>query len=102
MAFKRNRAFQREIRATPEFQAGMVEETKVVESSIIFHAFPFRDSGNYIDRISTRWTRVYLESHFAHLMEYGSVNNPPQANARRGVLAAGLRWDGDREHTITP
>lgn len=80
----------------------MIALTKVVESSIVFMAFPFRDSGNYIDRISTRGTRVLLEHHFAHLMEYGSANNPPQANARRGVLAAGMRWDGDREHTVTP
>src|SRR4051812_16675366 len=29
-----------------------------------------------------------------HIIEYGSVNNPPYAPIRRGVIAAGLKWNG--------
>ena len=29
-----------------------------------------------------------------HIIEFGSVNNPPYAPIRRGVIAAGLRWNG--------
>ncbi len=29
-----------------------------------------------------------------HIIEYGSVNNPPYAPIRRGVIAAGLHWNG--------
>lgn len=29
-----------------------------------------------------------------HIIEYGSVNNPPYAPMRRGVIANGLTWEG--------
>ncbi len=29
-----------------------------------------------------------------HIIEYGSVNNPPYAPIRRGVIEAGLKFDG--------
>ncbi len=29
-----------------------------------------------------------------HIIEFGSVNNPPYAPIRRGVIAAGLKWNG--------
>lgn len=98
MRFRPNPAFERQYRNTPEFRQFIAGQTRIVASSIVFAAFPYRDSGNYIDRIQAHASRVELEKHFAHIMEYGSVNNPPQANARRGVIAAGLRFvdDGDK------
>lgn len=102
MAFRRNPAFITQFKATPSYQAGMKRITVIVAEAIRVAALPYRDSGNYIRRIDTRGTRVQLEKHFAHLMEYGSVNNPPQANVRRGVIAAGLRFSDDHEHTVTP
>jgi hypothetical protein len=35
--------------------------------------------------------RVESTDPFAHIIEFGSVNNPPYAPLRRGVRAAGLR-----------
>ncbi len=29
-----------------------------------------------------------------HIIEYGSVNNPPYAPIRRGVIEMGLHWEG--------
>jgi len=39
--------------------------------------------------------RVINTDPFFHLVEWGSVNNPPYAPLRRGVTAAGLRLDED-------
>lgn len=97
MRFRRNPRFEREFRATPEFKAHIATEAVIVATAIELAAVPFRYSGNYIDRISAHANRVELEKHFAHLMEYGSVNNPPQANGRRGVIAAGLRFADDAD-----
>lgn len=102
MQFKRNPAFKAEFRKTPRFRGAMIEQTEIVESAIIFAAFPHRDTGNYINRISTRGTRVFLEKHFAHIMEYGTVTQAPQANVRRGVISTGLRFSDDHEHAGTP
>lgn len=94
--FVRNRTFERELVAEPEFQRGIAEVTVEVAQSIKAAARPFRDTGRYIATVKTRQNRVHLEPHFAHIHEYGSVNNPPQANARRGVKAAGLRFEDNR------
>jgi hypothetical protein len=91
--FVRNRAFEREIGATPGFQKGLAQTTLRVADAIENAAQPFRDTGQYIRKVKARKTRVYLEPHFAHIAEFGSVNNPPQANVRRGVKAAGLRYE---------
>ncbi len=93
--FVRNPGFEAELRREPEFTQGMARETVVVADAIKAAARPFRDTGNYIDKVETRGTRVHLEPHFAHLIELGSVNNPPQANVRRGVTAAGHRFEDD-------
>lgn len=91
--FVPNATFKAEIQAERPFRQGMRKITVTVAESIKVAAEPFRDTGNYIGRVGTRGTNVELEKHFAHLQEYGSVNNPPQGNARRGVTAAGLRYE---------
>lgn len=95
MRFVRNRAFERELRADPEFQSGQAQATVRVAESIKDAARPFRRTGHYIRLIKARKNRVYLDPHFAHIIERGSVNNAPQANVRRGVKAAGLRFEDD-------
>lgn len=95
--FQRNPAFKQELQAEPPFQKEIGRYTDSVASSIGSAALRFMDTGNYIRRIGVRGHTVELEKHFAHIMEYGSVNNKPQANVRLGVKAAGLRFDGSRE-----
>jgi hypothetical protein len=90
-----NPGFRRELEAGPEFTSGMKRITVTVAEEIKLAAEPFRDTGHYIKSVKARKNRVHLEPHFAHLAEYGSVHNPPQANARRGVKAAGLRFADD-------
>lgn len=36
--------------------------------------------------------RVWALDPFGHLVEWGSVNNPPYAPLRRGAIAVGLRF----------
>lgn len=99
MRFRPNPAFEHQYRKTPEFREFIAGQTRILASSIIFAAYPYRDTGNYIDRVQAHAIGyVELEKHFAHIMEFGSVNNPPQANARRGAIAAGMRFvdDGDK------
>lgn len=40
--------------------------------------------------------RVGTDYSFAHLDEFGSVNNPPSAAMRRAVQAVGLKMERDR------
>lgn len=91
-----NPLFEEELQATAEFEAGRERITTGVAKSIAEAARPFRDTGQYIRSIQARKGRVHLEPHFAHIIEYGSANNPPQANVRRGVTAAGLRFEDSR------
>lgn len=93
--FVPNPAFRRELEAEPEFVNGVTFVTEEVAVSIQTAAEPFRHTGRTIRAMQTRPQRIYLEPHFGHLAELGSVNNPPQANVRRGVKAAGLRFADD-------
>ncbi len=91
-----NPAFRVEIQAEPPFRAGMGKITVGVAESIKVAAEPFRDTGNFIGRVGVRGTTVELEKHFTHIIELGSVNNPPQRSALRGARAAGLRFEDAR------
>lgn len=55
-----------------------------------------RHTGDYERSIQTDGDVVYSDDPFAHLIEWGSANNPPYAPLRRGTLAAGLRLDESR------
>lgn len=94
--FVPNPAFKTEIQAEPPFGTGMRKITVGVADSIKVAAEPFRDTGNFIGRVGVRGTTVELERHFAHIIELGSIHNPPQRNALRGTRAAGLRFEDDR------
>lgn len=57
--------------------------------------------GRFKTRVSTATGTVGNTDVAAHLIEYGSVNNPPYAPLRRGVSAAGLRFvDSDEPSAI--
>lgn len=96
MRFRPDPTFRQQLEAEAEFQGGMARITVEVSEAIKTAAAPFRHTGHYIGSIEPRATRVYLEPHFAHIIEYGSINNSPQANVRRGVAAAGLRFEDSR------
>ena len=55
------------------------------------------NSGGYRDTIKTGadggTVYVYTDDIAGHLIEWGSVNNPPYAPLRRGVRAAGFRYE---------
>jgi hypothetical protein len=51
---------------------------------------PEGDEGQW----STDGPNIVTDSSIWHIIEYGSVNNPPYAPIRRGVEAAGLKWVG--------
>jgi hypothetical protein len=91
-----NPAFRPEISRTKRFRAGMGEITVGVAEEIRLAAEVFRDTGNFIRRVGVRGNRIELERHFAHIIEMGSRNNPPQRNALRGAVAAGLRYEDPR------
>lgn len=93
--FVPNPAFRQELEAAAEFQTGMAVITGEVAASIKTAAEPFRRTGYFIRKIDARRNLVLLRDPFAHLVEFGSVNNVPQGNARRGVLALGLRFRDD-------
>lgn len=95
MRFQRNPGAEAGIRKQPEYRAALAEKTRLVAATIRFVALPYRNTGYYIQHIEVRGTRIEFQDVFWFLSEYGSVNNPPQRNALRGVRAAGLRFEDD-------
>ncbi len=100
--FVKNPAFEEQHSQAPAFRKGMAAITVGVAESIKTAALPFRNTGAYIDQIGAVpvWLAggghlVALPRHIWHVVELGSVNNPPQANVLRGVRAAGLRYEHD-------
>lgn len=49
-------------------------------------------TGYYEGHIAADGATVVASDPFWHLVEFGSINNPPYAPLRRGVVAAGLRF----------
>lgn len=96
MRFKPNPRAERGIRRQPEFVASMTERTRLVAATIRFVALPYRNTGYFIQHIEVRGTKILFLDPFYHLSEWGSVHNPPQRNALRGVRAAGLRYEDAR------
>jgi hypothetical protein len=93
MRFRPNPRAEQGIRRQPEFKADMAERTRLVAATIRFVALPFRNTGYFIQHIEVRGNRVLFQDVFWFLSEFGSVHNPPQRNALRGVRAAGLRFE---------
>lgn len=87
--YRANPLFEEEVRAQPQHQKGMRKITKGVAATV--RVVAPRKTGYYERRVKARGTAVAATDHFWHLVEFGSVNNPPYAPLRRGVRAAGLR-----------
>jgi hypothetical protein len=87
--------FEREIAEQAEYQSGLSELAGPVAETIKALA-PIRE-GDFRDSIAVEIegaeVRLGSSDFAAHLIEWGSVNNPPYAPIRRGVSAAGLRLD---------
>jgi hypothetical protein len=87
--FRSNPAAEREIRSQPLFQAQMRARAELVRTTA-YAAAP-RKSGYYRRHLEVVGTAVVSFDPFGHLVEWGSIHNPPYAPLRRGVLAAGLQ-----------
>jgi hypothetical protein len=96
MAFKPNRNLVSELKRGPEFQALLDEAARAVMTAAERES-PIGFSEDYIHGFrltKTPTTRRVGNTDFAaHLVEWGSVNNPAYSPLRRGVRAVGLRFD---------
>lgn len=94
--FDYRRAAERELLRTPEMTALIAEITESALNGVV-DAAPVR-TGAYRDSLDASvgitptgvTGRVLTTDPFAHLIEFGSVNNPPYAPLRRGVESTGL------------
>jgi hypothetical protein len=90
--FKPNPALVPELEAGAAFQALLEGKAGEVRSGA--EAAAPVHTGHYKDRFYqsklARGYRVGNTDFAAHIVEWGSVNNPPYAPLRRGVQAAGL------------
>jgi hypothetical protein len=101
MAFRRNPEWEPGFRKSAQFNKAMTVEARKLGRFIKIAAEPSRNTGYFIRRIVPIGSRVHLHDNFWHLVEYGSVNNPPYAPARRGVVMAGLRFVDDGADDLT-
>jgi hypothetical protein len=96
MRFKRNRRFEDQISREVGPRMALRKRAHVAKRFAI-GAAPRGQSDDYVNSIDVIEIngRVYLRTNdFAgHMVEFGSVNNPPYAPLRKGVRAAGLRLD---------
>jgi hypothetical protein len=88
--FVRDRAFERELQAEPEFKAFMDNAT--VSVADMARDLAPEHTGYYKRRIRAIGRRVRTLDPFDFLIEFGSKNNPAYAPLRRAVRAAGLRF----------
>jgi hypothetical protein len=92
--YERNHGFELELERDPRMVAHIRSSTTTV--AVAVRAAAPRKTGRYRKSVKPRDNRVVAEDPFWHLVEYGSVNNPPYAPLRRGTRAAGLRLDESR------
>lgn len=101
--FRRNAGLEHELRATSEFRRELARAAEPARARAEGFAkaasgpwLPRRGSGTnqtIVVDISADGVRLVNLDHAAHLLEWGSANNPPHAPLRRGVRAAGLRLE---------
>lgn len=95
--FVEHPGFERELQAAPEFTAFMDHATEATADEVRAIAESSRHTGYYLRRIRVVGRRIRVLDVFWHLIEYGSRNNPAYAPLRRGIRAAGLRFDDPRK-----
>lgn len=102
--FRRNPAFDTEIRHEPTFRAGIASEARPAQRfanafAVAIGAGWMPQKGGTPETVTlvqdADGVRLVNTDHGGHLMEWGSVNNPPHAPLRRGARAAGLRLAED-------
>lgn len=90
----RNPNLERDLKAAPEYLAAMAQvATQAVQH--VKNAAP-DETGAFKRSLRASENRVETTDPFGHIIEFGSVNNPPYAPLRTGVRAAGLRLDESR------
>lgn len=96
MKFRPNPHFDREFSRTAGARAHMHKRAQAVKRFAI-GAAPRGATDDYAASIDVveRGAKTYVRTNdFAgHMVEFGSVNNPPYAPIRKGARAAGLRLD---------
>lgn len=92
--FKRNRRMDEQLKARPQYGAALEQLAQPAAQAARMIA-PKRTRRGYATTIRVQRAglevRLISTDPFAHLVEWGSANNPPYAPLRRGVRAAGLR-----------
>lgn len=101
--FQRNRDFEQELQDQADYNDGLravgenVKRTAdAIARSVGAPWMPRR--GHETIEVGEDVDGVYVANtdHAGHLMEYGSVNNPPHAPLRQGARSAGLRIEEER------
>ena len=96
MVFKRNPRAEQQLKATGDYRQGMLQVAQTLVEPIRRNSPP-DNTGHYDRSVHTfntgQHTGVAVDDVAAHIIEWGSVNNPPYASIRRGVRAAGLRLE---------
>lgn len=82
----------------PRFNAGMAQRTVLLAVVIKAASNSFSHSGSYKRSVvpmagGAKGFRVEIHDIAWHIIEYGSVNNPPYAPVRRAVTELGWRFD---------
>lgn len=98
MRFRRNPYFEVGLRQQPRFDKGMGERTILLSVVIKAASSSFSHSGHYKRSITPmaggpKGYRVELHDIAWHIIEYGSVNNPPYSPVRRAVAELGWRFE---------
>jgi hypothetical protein len=103
--FKKNRAFVAELKREPGYRQALKDAAEEVRNNAVVletaaHGPWMPPQGNPGQTIVLReYSRggipeviVTNIDHGGHLIEWGSINNPPHAPLRRAVRAAGLKF----------
>lgn len=94
MRFRRNPAFDAELKREPGIKIATRRAAGDVKDNAEQIARTFEDTGHYADSFVIEETpdghAVGNIDIAGHLQEWGSANNPPRAPLRRAARAAGL------------
>jgi hypothetical protein len=94
MPFRPNPKFPAAMRASPEFVAAQMAAGEAIKEKAQTIAPRGHSHRHYADRfdVMQHHGSVIVTNHdpFAHLVEWGSVNNPPYGVLRRAAHAAGF------------
>lgn len=97
MIFKPNPNFEQEIAAQEETREGIAKAAEPARS--MAESFARQAGAPWMPRAGHETVEVQVDDdgvllvntdHGGHLMEWGSIRNPPHAPLRRGALAAGF------------